>query len=102
MSTIQFQKQPSSSSGKTRRSRRKGSSTRHPQSSTPIPKSISIVPQQSEEDSQTSRLSLVLPDISQEVYNSLLQDANPKSFPMDSRFLCFLQEEVRLETPFLN
>src|SRR5210317_1128720 len=102
MSTIQSQKQPSSSAGRTRRSRRKGSSTRHPQSSAPIPKSVSVMPEHSEEDSHSSRLSPVLPDIPQEVYNSLLQEANPKSFPKDSRFLRFLQEEVGLESPFLN
>src|SRR5210317_1266414 len=102
MSTIQFQKQLSSSAGRNRRSRRKGSSTRHTQSSTPIPKSVSVLPQHSEEDSQTSRLPPVLPDIPHEVYNSLLQEANPKFFPKDSRFLCFIQEEVGLEPPFLN
>src|SRR5210317_1646944 len=102
MSTIQSQKQQSSFAGRTRRSRRKGSSNRHPQSSTPISKIISVFPQHSEEDSQTSRLSPVLPDIPHEVYNSLLQEANPKSFPKDSRFLRFLQEEVGLEPPFLN
>src|SRR5210317_152436 len=102
MSTIQSQKQPSSSAGRTRRSRRKGSSTRHPQSSAPIPKSVSVMPEHSEEDSHSSQLSPVLPDIPQEVYNSLLQEANPKSFPKDSRFLCFIQEEVGLEPPFLN
>src|SRR5210317_1616688 len=102
MSTIQSQKQPSSSTGRTRRSRRKGGSTRHPKSSTPIPKSVSVLPQHSEEDSHTSRLSPVLPDIPHKVYNSLLQEANPKSFPKDSRFLCFLQDEVGLEPPFLN
>src|SRR5210317_25495 len=102
MSTIQSQKQQSSFAGRTRRSRRKGSSNRHPQSSTPIPKSVSVLPQHSEEDSQTSRLSPVLPDIPHKVYNSLLQEANPKSFPKDSRFLRFLQEEVGLEPSFLN
>src|SRR5210317_1021922 len=102
MSTIQSQKQPSSSAGRIWRSRRKGSSNRHPQSSTPIPKSVSVMPQHSEEDSHTSRLSPVLPDIPHEVYNSLLQEANPKSFPKDSRCLHFLQEEVGIETPFLN
>src|SRR5210317_384650 len=102
MSTIQSQKQPSSSNGRTRRSRRKGSSNRHPQSSAPIPKSVSVMIEHSEEDSHSSRLSPVLPDIPQEVYNSLLQEANPKSFPKDSRFLRFLQEEVGLEPPFLN
>src|SRR5210317_1185915 len=102
MSTIQTQKQPSSSAGRTRRSRRKGSSNRHPQSSTPIPKSVSVMPQHSEEDSHTSRRSLVLSDIPHKVYNSLLQEANPKSFPKDTRFLRFLQEEVGLEPSFLN
>src|SRR5210317_1524349 len=102
MSTIQSQKQLSPSAGRTRRSRRKGSSTRHPQSSAPIPKSVSVMPEHSEEDSHSSRLSPVLPDIPQEVYNSLLQEANPKSFPKDSRFLRFLQEEVGLEPLFLN
>src|SRR5210317_115909 len=102
MSTIQSQKQQSSFAGRTRRSRRKGSSNRHPQSSTPISKIISVFPQHSEEDSQTSRLSPVLPDIPHEVYNSLLQEANPKSFPKVSRFLHFLQEEVGLEPPFHN
>src|SRR5210317_2160589 len=102
MSTIQTQKQPSSSAGRTRRSRRKGSSNRHPQSSAPIPKSVSVMPEHSEEDSHTSRLSLVFPDISHEVYNSLYQEANPKSFLKDSRFLHFLQEEVGLEPPLLN
>src|SRR5210317_1598148 len=102
MLTIQFQKQPSSSAGRTRRSRRKGSSKRHPQSSAPIPKSVSVMPEHSEKDSHSSRLSPVLPDIPQEVYNSLLQEANPKSFLKDSRFLHFLQEEVGLEPPLLN
>src|SRR5210317_1344650 len=102
MLTIQSQKQPSSSAGRTRRSRRKGSSKRHPQSSAPIPKSVSVIPEHSEEDTHSSRLSPVLPDIPQEVYNSLLQEANPKSFPKDSRFLRLLQEEVGLEPPFLN
>src|SRR5210317_851413 len=102
MSTIQSQKQLSSSAGRTRRSRRKGSSNRHPQSSAPIPKSVSVMPEHSEEDSHTSRHSLVLPDIPHEAYNSLLQEADPKSFPKDSRILHFLQEEVGLETPFLN
>src|SRR5210317_1999458 len=102
MSTIQSQKQHSSSAGRTRRSRRRGSSNRHPQSSTPIPKSVSVMPQHSEEDSHTSRLSPVLPDIPHEVYNSLLQEANPNPFPKDSRFMRFLQDEVGLEPPFLS
>src|SRR5210317_1246026 len=102
MPTIQSQKQLSSSAGRTRRSRRKGSSNRHPQSSAPIPKSVSVMPEHSEEDSHSSRLSLVLPDIPREVNNSLLLEANPKSFPKDFRFLLFLQEEVGLEPPFLN
>src|SRR5210317_841422 len=102
MSTIQSQKQLSSFTGRTRRSSRKGSSTRHPQSSTPIPKSVSVLPQHSEEDYQTYRLSPVLPNIPHEVYNSMLQEYNPKSFPKDSMFLRFLQEEVGLEPLFLN
>src|SRR5210317_599204 len=102
MSTIQSQKQHSSSAGRTRRSRRRGSSNRHPQSSVPIPKSVSVMPEHSEEDTNSSRLSPVFPDIPQEVYNSLLQEANPKSFPKDSRFLHFLQEGVGLATLFLN
>src|SRR5210317_2673948 len=102
MSTIQSQKQHSSSAGRTRRSRRRGSSNRHPQSSVPIPKSVSVMPEHSEEDSHTSRLSPILPDIPHEVYNSLLQEANPKYFHKDSRFLRLIQEEVGLEPPFLN
>src|SRR5210317_1722990 len=98
MSTIQSQKQPSSSAERTRRSRRKGSSARHPKTSTPTPKSISVVPQQSEEDSHSSRLSPVLPDIPQKVYNSLILETNSNSFPKDSRLLCFLQEEIGLKT----
>src|SRR5210317_1739038 len=102
MSTIQSQKQPSSSAGRTRRSRRKGSSARHPKFSTPIPKSVSVVPQQSEKDSHSSRLSPVLPDIPQEVYDSLLLETNPKSFPKDFRLMCFLQKEAGLKIPFMN
>src|SRR5210317_659722 len=95
-------KQPTSSTRRTQRSRRKRDNTKTNTFLTPIPKSVTVVPQQSEENSHLSRLSPVLPDIPQEVYNSLLLETNPKSFPKDSRLLGFLQEEVGLETPFLN
>jgi len=63
---------------------------------------VSVVPQHSEEDSHLSRLSPILPDTPQEVYNSLLLENNPQSVPKNFRLLHFSQEEEGLEIPFLN